>query len=281
MFESRKPFAQLLDLIFTAQNVGRAGFNFTAQFFGGGLLCGDFGLQHVELMARKLRVKVLEFLGNLFVAARFAGLALERTDLPLHFADEIGDAQKVLVGVFQFVKRFLFLALVFRDAGGFLENEAAVFGFARKNLRDVALRQNAVTGAAHACAHEQLLDVLEPARCAIDEILAAAVAENPACDRDLVVSHLDPRRAQVFLVHVAQRQRHFGHAHRFASVRAGENHIGHFAAAQCLGRLFAEHPTDGVGDIGFAAPVRADDGSHTGLKVQRSFVRKGFKPQKR
>ena len=61
MFEPRKPFAQLLDLIFTAQNVGRAGFNFTAQFFGGGLLFNNFSLQHVELMARELRVEVLEF----------------------------------------------------------------------------------------------------------------------------------------------------------------------------------------------------------------------------
>src|SRR5208283_4400144 len=102
--------------------------------------------------------------GNLLVAARLAGLALERPDLPFHFADEISDTQQVLVGVFQFAERLPFLALVFGDAGGFLENEAPVLGFARKNLRDVALRQNAVTGAAHARAHEQLLDVLEPAR---------------------------------------------------------------------------------------------------------------------
>ena len=163
MFQFRKPFAQLLDLIFATQNVGGAGFNLAAQFFGGGLFFGDLGLQHVELMPRELRVEVLEFLGNLFVTARLAGLALERPDLPLHFADEIGNAQQVLFGVFQFAERFLFLALVFRDAGGFLENHPAIFGFAGKDLGDVALGQDAVTRAAHARAHEQLLDVLEPA----------------------------------------------------------------------------------------------------------------------
>jgi len=67
-----------------------------------------------------------------FVTARLAGLALERPDLPLHFADEIGDAQKILVGVFQFAERFLFLALVFGNAGGFLENQAPVFRLAGK-----------------------------------------------------------------------------------------------------------------------------------------------------
>ena len=180
MFQFRKPFAQLLDFVFATQHVGGAGFNLGAQFFGGGLLLGNLGLQHVELMARELRFEVLQFLGNLFVAARLAGLALKRTDLPLHFADEIGNAQQVLVGIFQFAERLMFLALVFRDAGGFLENEAAVFGLAGKNLGDVALRQDAVAGPAHARAHEQLLDVLEPAGSAVDEILAVAVAENPA-----------------------------------------------------------------------------------------------------
>ena len=96
---------------------------------------------------------------------------------------------------------------------------------------------------------------------------------------DLVVSHLDARRAQVVFVHVAERQRHFGHAHRLASVGAVENHVGHFAAAQSLGRLLAEHPADGIGDVGFAAAVGADDGGDTGLEIQRGFVREGLKPQ--
>ncbi len=232
-------------------------------------------------MARELGIEMLEFLRNLFVAARLAGLALERPDLPLHFADEIGDAQKILVGVFQFAERFFFLALVFRDAGGFLENHPAIFGLAGKNLGDVALCQDAVAGAAHARAHEQLLDVLEPAAGAVDEILAVAVAENPARDGGLVVSHLDASRAQVVLVHVAQRERHLGHAHRFASVGAIEDDVGHFTAAQGLGGLFTQDPADGIGNIGFAASVGAYNGSHAGLKIQRSFVREGLKPQKR
>ena len=47
---------------------------------------------------------------------------------------------------------------------------------------------------------------------------------------------------------------------RFAVPRAGEDHVFHAGAAQALGGLFAQHPTDGVAQIRFAAAVRAHDG---------------------
>ena len=115
----------------------------------------------------------------------------------------------------------------------------------------------------------------------VEKIFAVAVAENPARERDFVVGDLDARRAQIFLAHAAERERHLAHAHRFAAVRAVENHVGHFAAAQRLGRLLAEHPADGIGDIGFAAAVGADDGGDTGLKIQRGLVREGLKAENR
>ena len=46
---------------------------------------------------------------------------------------------------------------------------------------------------------------------------------------------------------------------RRARVGAGENDVRHFAAAQRLGRLLAEHPADGVEHVRFAAPIRPDD----------------------
>ena len=110
VLQFRKPFAQLLDFILATQHVGGTGFNFAAQFFRGGIFLRNLGVQHVELMPRKLRVEMLQFVRNLFVAARLAGLPLERADLPLHFADQVRDAQKILLGVFEFAERFLFLA---------------------------------------------------------------------------------------------------------------------------------------------------------------------------
>jgi hypothetical protein len=232
-------------------------------------------------MPRELGVEVLQFLGNLFVAARLAGLALERADLPLHFADEVGDAQKILLGVFQFAERFFFCDLEFRDAGGFLENHPAVFRLAGKNLRDVALRHDAVARAADARAHEKLLDVLEPARRAVDEILAAAVAENPARERDLVVSHLDARRAQVSSSTPPSVSDTSPMPIGLRPSVPLKITSAISPPRKRLGRLLAEHPADGVGDIGFAAAVGADDGSDAGLKIQRGFVREGLEPKNR
>ena len=79
-------------------------------------------------MPRELRLELGQFIKRGLVAARLAGLALERTDLPLHFADDVGETDEIGLGVLELAQRFLFLALEFRDAGGFLENRAAVFG---------------------------------------------------------------------------------------------------------------------------------------------------------
>jgi hypothetical protein len=79
---------------------------------------------------------------------------------------------KILLGGFQFAQGLLFLRLEFGDARRLLENHAAVFRLAGKDLRDVPLRHDAVTGAAHAGAHEKLLDVLEPAGRLVEKIFA-------------------------------------------------------------------------------------------------------------
>ena len=111
-------------------------------------------------MARELGVEMLKFGGKLLVAARLAGLALERADLAFHLADEVGDAQQVLLGVFEFAQRLALLRLVLGDPGGLFKDHTPVFGLAGEDLGDVALRHDAVAGAADAGAHEQLLDVL-------------------------------------------------------------------------------------------------------------------------
>ena len=109
MFQLRKPLTQLADFVLASQYIGRAGLDLVSQSLGGGLTFANFSLQDVELMASKLSVQVLQLRRELLVLARFPGLALQRTDLPFHLANEIGDAQQVLLGVFEFAQRFLLL----------------------------------------------------------------------------------------------------------------------------------------------------------------------------
>ena len=71
-----------------------------------------------------------------------------------------------------------------------------------------------------------------------------------------------------------------GETHRFARIGAVENDIGHFATTKRLGRLLAEHPADGVENIGLTAAVGPDDGSYAFVEIEDSFISKRFKPKK-
>ena len=220
---------------------------------------------------------MLEFEHQLLIAAGLAGLALKRADLPLHFPDEIGDANQVLLGVFELTERFPFLAFEFGDAGRLLENQAAVLGLAGKNLSDVTLGHDAVTGAAHTRAHEQHLNVLQSAWDLVDEILAGAIPENPACDGNLVEKNVRAGRSQVLVIHTPQRQRHLRHAQRLPPIRPVEDDVRHLAATQRLCRLLPQYPSNSVGHVGLTTTVGANNRRHPGLKVERSLVCEGLK----
>src|SRR5262245_57218936 len=114
---------------------------------------------------------MLEFASDLFVAPGFTRLPLERADLPFDLLNQIGNAEEVLVGVLEFAESFPLLWLKFGDPSGLFEDHAAVIGLAGDNLGDIALGHDAVTGPAHARAHEKLLNVLKTAGDLIDEIL--------------------------------------------------------------------------------------------------------------
>ena len=93
MFQFRQAFAELPDCAFVAHYIFGTALDFDSQFFDRTLSLADLRLKHVELMARNLRVQMLQLDHELFVAARLAGLALERTDLSLHFTNQVADAQ--------------------------------------------------------------------------------------------------------------------------------------------------------------------------------------------
>ena len=171
---------------------------------------------------------------------------MERADLAFDFLDQILDAQKILIGVFKLAERFAFLRFELGDAGGFLEDHATVIGFAGKNLRDVALGHDAVARPAHARAHEQLLNVFQPAGGLVDIIFAPAIPENPPRDGDLVIGDFNPGRLEMLSVHATDRQRNLCHAERLATVRPVENDIRHLSTAQRLGRLLAQNPPNRV-----------------------------------
>ncbi len=107
--------------------------------------------------------------------------------------------------------------------------------------------------AAHAGVEEQVANVAQAARGLVEEVLRDAGAEHAARDRDL--GELGRQDAAVVL----EGEVDLGEVQRLTGRAPIEDHVLHRVAAQLLGALFAHHPADGVGDVGLAAAVRADD----------------------
>ena len=205
---------------------------------------------------------------QLGVAPRLGRLPLERIHLAGDFLQNVVDARQVLLGAFQLGFGQPLARLELGDAGGFFDHRAAVLRLGAEDLPDAPLLDDGVALRPQAGAHEDVLDVAQARGAAVDQVFAFAGTEQAPRDGDLAGAAwagrpppLDLVRC-VFLVNfgIHQGHGHVGHAERLAVAGAGENHVFHAGAAQALGRLFAEHPTDGIADVGLAAAVRTDDG---------------------
>ena len=270
---------QLKDFIFAAKDGFVDDFEFDLRLLRRDGAFTDFSLKDVELVPCQLGVEMEQLDHDRLVALGLAGLPLERTDLAFDLLDQVLDAQEVLVGVLKLAEGFLLLGLELGDAGGFLEDEAAIVGLHREDLGDVALGHDRIARLAHAGAGEELLDVAEAAGGLVQEILGPTVAIDTAGDRHLVVADLDAGRLQVLLVDVADRERNLGQAERLAGVGAVEDDVGHFTTAQGLGGLLAEDPADRVGHVRLAAAVGPDNGGHARQKIDGGFLRERLKPE--
>ena len=147
------------------------------------------------------------------------------------------------------------------DAGGLLDEPAAILGRRLQHAVEPALADDDVHLAAEPGVAEQLLHIEQPARLAVDRVLARAVAEQRAADRHLGV--LDRQRA----VGVVDRQLHLGAAERAARRGAGEDDVLHLAAAEGLRALLAHHPGERVDDVRLARSVGPDDAGDARLEA--------------
>src|SRR5947209_19832716 len=84
------------------------------------------------------------------ISPRLAGLPLQRTNLALHFLNDVADAQEVCFGRLQLAESFFLLRFVFGDSGGFFKNAASIFGTGTQNQVDLALLHDGVGGPSNA-----------------------------------------------------------------------------------------------------------------------------------
>ena len=111
-----------------------------------------------------------------------------------------------------------------------------------------------------------MLYVLKAAGLLVDEIFARTVAINAARDRNFVVIGAE------LLLAVGEGDRNFSETEGLTRIGTVKNDIDELRAAQRGRALFAEHPTDGVGNVGLTAAVRPDDGDKPRLERQPRLV---------
>ena len=225
-----------------------------------------------ELAAGEVAAQQLELGHQITVAAGGVGLALEGSQLAPDLAHEVLQAQQARLGGGQLALGPLLALPELEHAGGFLDHEAALFGAGVEDGVDLALADDHVLLAADAGVGQQVLDVEEATGRPVEGVLGVAAAEQRPRDRDLV--ELDRQQPGG----VVDRQAHLGAAERRALRGAGEDHVVHLLAADRRGRLGAQHPADGVDDVGLARPVRADDDGDARLEVEDGDVGEGLEP---
>ena len=110
------------------------------------------------------------------------GLALERAQLAPHLAQQVLHAQQVGLGGVEPALGLLLAPAVLEDAGRLLDDRPAILGAGVEHGVDLALADDHVLLAADAGVGQQLLHVEQPARHAVDRVLALAGAEQDAAD---------------------------------------------------------------------------------------------------
>jgi hypothetical protein len=231
--------------------------------------------QLVDLAAREMEAHRVELGDDAVVAPRGVGLSFEGPQLATDLTQQIGEAQEIALGRVEPALGLLLALAEFEDAGRLFDDRPAILGTRVEHGVELALPDDDVLLATDARIGQQLLDVEQPARRAVDHVLRLAGAEEHPGDGHL--GELDWQQAGT----VVDGQRDLGAPERGAVGRARKDDVVHLPAAQRSRPLRAEHPGDRIDDVGFSRAVRADDDTDARLEVERGLVREGLEALQR
>ena len=152
--------------------------------------------------------------------------------------------------------------------GRLLDVLAPILGPRQQHLLELSLPDDRVQRPADPRLRQQLLDVHQPDDLAADPVLGVAAAEDRPADLDLASSGPGSCPAVLSITSLTSAMPSAGR-----DGRAGEDDVGHLAAAQRARALLAERPADRVDQVGLARPVGADDHGHAGDELEDGLVR--------
>ena len=240
---------------------------------------GEPGLHvaHVrgELLQQAARERHLNrelLFGELDVSFRLAALPGEASDLGLDFGDQILDPLEVDRGLLQAPLGAVLPVAIEADPGGLFEQAPPLVGAVGEQQVDHLRFDHDARVAAEPGAAEEILDVAQPHRGAVEQVVALARAGEAPGHHHLAVGDGE------VAVAVVEVEGDLGDVHRAPGGGALEDHVLHLAAAEQPGRLLAQDPPHRVGDVGLAAAVGADDRRDAVLEGQGDAVGEGLEP---
>src|SRR5262249_4143872 len=176
----------------------------------------------------------------------------------------------VQIGALELPESFDLLGFEAADAGGFLENGAPFLGGRLEQDVDSALLDDGIGFGSRAAAEKELLDVFEARGLLIDEVFTLAAAVDSAGNL-----HFLGFRSQG-ATKVVERHRNLGHAETASRGRPLKDDVRHLAAAQALGALLAQHPSNSIDDVRFPRTVGSDYGSDATGEIEEGFLREAL-----
>src|SRR5690606_30065623 len=134
----------------------------------------DRGVQIAIAPREQHLLPAAQLLAQALVAPRLGRLPLQAAALLLHLVDDVVDAREVLLRRFELQLGRAPARLVLRDARRFFDQLPAIGRTRGQDHPDLALLDDGVGLRAEARVHQQLVDVLQAAVLAVDQVLALA-----------------------------------------------------------------------------------------------------------
>ena len=189
-------------------------------------------------------------------------LALQRPQAGAGLALEVEGAVEVVARRAQLELGAAAALAVLAEAGGLLDQQAALARLGVDDRLHPALADHRVHLAAEVGVGEDFDDVGEAAAGAVEAVDALAGAVERALDRDL------GELARGASFGVVDHDLDLGGPAPADALAAGGDHVLHRGAADRPGALLAERPEHGVGDVRLAGAVGADDHADAGRELQ-------------
>ncbi len=240
-----------------------------------GLGLGELQAAHAQRLARQQQARFEHLALEALVQLGGLGLTLERAQTGAGLALDVKRAVEVVLGAFELQLGAAAALAVLAEAGGLLDQEAAVAGLGVDDRVDAALGDDRVGLLAETGVGEHLDHVHEPTAGAVEPVLALARTVQAAQDRDLAERQRDGA------VGVVEHELDLGGAAGLHTAAAAEDHVLHRLPAHRQRGLLAHRPQHGVGDVGLARPVGPDHHGDARAEIEAGAVGEGLEALQR